>query len=193
MWNHLHTTKTGVVFSTLQGLFIHLLLSSLTSLQKNSFQTNPEDYLIHSSVTPLVTPFILLKKGIGPWPTVCLTIIFMHHWCRWSIQYPGPSLPWPSHSMIFLSLHLNHPFPWSSLYLINTTTFNYTPLSGYHFLFSSFFPLIISLQFFKVIRASNPLIHVIPYELGYNDPSSESPCCTYHHFLNSFTPSYFTG
>lgn len=62
----------------------------------------------------------------------------------------------------------------------------------YHFLFSSLFLLITKRQFFKAIRATNPLIHVLPYKLRYNDPSSESPCCIYPHLIDLLTPSYST-
>lgn len=78
----LHTTGTGVVFCTPQGLFrttIHPYSLTITPFQMYSFEAQargqsypllcyPSGYALHS-----------LKEDTGPWPSIYLPITLMEH------------------------------------------------------------------------------------------------------------------
>lgn len=139
----------------------------------------PQGYLTHSCHPSSYSPH-LLKTNICPWPSVCLATILMQHFGKSNTDLDGPSNTLVPHFLCSLKFHdiFSTP-PQSPTFMVIPYTLSmllpsisYILLSGHHFLFSSLFPLIIKLQFFRVVRATNPLIHVFSYKLRYNDPSS---------------------
>lgn len=188
------------------GLELSSLLRASSSISYHHSLPSKYMPLKQSQRTILSIPLLLLwslhllEEGIGPWPRVCLLIIFMQYLGKSNIDVDGPSVPWSLpfwafsipwyffHFILIIRFH-GHPYILS----IPLPLIKYTPVSDYHFLFYSLVPLIIRLLFLKVIRTTSPLKHVLLYKLRYNEPSSESSCCIYSHFLDSFAPSYSTS
>lgn len=145
IWNHLHATGTGVVFSTPQSLFMYLPFP-LLPLNIFLWNTSPRA-ILPIPVILLVTPLIYWRQTFvhglvsASLPYSCSilgsqTLIQMVHPIPWFLTSFAPS-----NSMIFFLLRLSHPHSWwfpipCQCYYLQFHTFSSLATTSYFLVYS---------------------------------------------------------